>query len=202
MKYLLIILLSTLFFSKSDYVKDKYIITENGLTTGSNNDYVIINIDSLSASQLYTKSYNYIQEIMKNPSYSLKGNIQNEMLRYEVYDQKAFAFIFTKHSQQRMNISYTVELKFKDGKIKHQILALKIETPSYTPTKYSSGSPVPLIWKQERTKGLFKLNISRYFLWDENGELIQPLEKERLETYFNNELTSLDNYITKNRESW
>ena len=82
-------------------------------------DYVVINANG-TASELYSKTINWIKESYKNPDEVIKMTIENEKLRFQGYSKK-----FTCWGSVCSDASYTIEISFKDGKYKFDLISLK-----------------------------------------------------------------------------
>ncbi len=78
---------------------------------------IIIELEGLSASDIYEKSLNWIQETYKNPDKVLKAKIENKKIRLEGYSSNALNF--TKVVALNWGIEYTLEIAFKDGKYQY-----------------------------------------------------------------------------------
>lgn len=50
---------------------------------------IVIEIDSMNASELYNKALNWVQETYKNPDEVLKANIENEKIRIDRFATNA-----------------------------------------------------------------------------------------------------------------
>lgn len=109
----------------------KFEVTPNGLKDASNldNSHVVIEADGVSASELYNNAYRFIQENYKNPKEVIKGNVKGEYLKFDTY---APSFIVYNNSGAKIpiNATYTTELRFKDGKVRYEIVSLGMKGDS------------------------------------------------------------------------
>lgn len=74
---------------------------------------IIVRVDSMSASDIYQKAQNWVQETYKNPNKVLKANIKDEKIRVDGFVRKTF---YNKWGMRYdYNMCYSVEISFKDG---------------------------------------------------------------------------------------
>lgn len=169
--------------------QDEYfIVTPKGIRNGkdTSRSFITISIDS-SANYLYLSSVNYIQETFKNPDYVIKARIENEYLRYGVHEKNMLQFQIKKQTFP-INASYSVELKFKDGKLRVEFLDIKLV----------ASNDVPVYWVKTGSK---MMGWSRQHIYDTDGSIEHMDEKNRIEEYFNGEVKKIKDYILK-KEKW
>src|SRR5687768_16233697 len=101
----------------------KFVVTQAGIRSDVNPEEsaIVLEIDSLSASTLYKNAHAFIQERFKNPDKVIKAETENEYLRYEVYIPAFIQWHETKKRQYPMYANYTIELKFKDGRMRYEV---------------------------------------------------------------------------------
>ena len=75
---------------------------------------VVLTFDGLSASDIYSKSLEWVQETYNNPSEVLKANIKNKKIRIDGFKEKALSFRTVVLNE--WGVSYTLEISFKDEK--------------------------------------------------------------------------------------
>ena len=125
-----IILLFT-FLSCFQLIAQQYVVTPSGLRDAKDAEkqYVVIEIDGLSAKQLYDNSIKYINEKYKNPEEVLKGKTDGEYLKFDTYDPN---FIIYNNSSYKVPIkaNYTTELRFKEGRVRYEIKNLEMKAKS------------------------------------------------------------------------
>lgn len=90
-------------------------LTPNGV------EPIVVEVDSLTASEIYKKALNWVQETYKNPDEVLKANITDEKIRVDGFAKPAFIWT-TLGIKQYMNMDYTVEISFKDGKYRFEYI--------------------------------------------------------------------------------
>lgn len=116
MKNKLLLSIATLFCTISfaqDFPKLK--LTPNGV------EPIIVNTDSLKATDLFKNALNWVQETYKNPEEVLKAKIENEKIRIDGFAQNAWWYK-SLGMKQNYNMEYSVEISFKDGKYKFEYI--------------------------------------------------------------------------------
>jgi hypothetical protein len=102
----------------NDKIKaDNFEYTEIGL-----NDYVITEIEGMTKEEIYNKALNWVKETYKNPEVVLKMKIENEKLRIE-----AIAIDLLKVKGFSSNLSYIIEISFRDNKYRFELSSLLYE---------------------------------------------------------------------------
>lgn len=172
------LLLALSIFSKAVCQKD-FNYTKEGLTP----KFLVVEIDSLNASEIYNKTIDWIKETYKNPDKVIKAKFEDKKIRFNGFHESAMS---TKMLgiPSYSDVRYSIEISFKDNKFKFEPTKLE----SYTkPSEYVSGgwSSVPLntgswIYKKNgKPKGIFKSYPSQ------------------IENIFNNLKSSLEIYLLK-----
>ena len=155
----------------------KWNVQPNGLRDAVDitKTFVVITIENKAAKQLYEETLKYINKNYKNAKEVIKGNIENEYLKFVSYDPK-FTELKVGWNKIPWNTKYTVELNFKDGKVKYEIIELEI---------YNDGN-YPLS---------FQGSGMSFYIYKKNGELKMPDAKTNIEDYFNNKTKSLSDFL-------
>ena len=78
---------------------------------------IIVPVDSTPSNELYSNGLNWVQETYKNPSEVLKANIENTKIRVNGYSSDSW-YIKTLGMKQYFDLSYSIEITFKDDKYK------------------------------------------------------------------------------------
>lgn len=169
MKKILFVLITTL--SISTYSQDVFVYNESGLT-----DYVIINIDSLPQDVLFNKTINWIKDNYKNPDKVINAEIENTKLRFTGIQQNALNYIYL-GKNFHADVRYSIEIYFKDNKIKFDPISLEMYGPP--------NSSIDL--------------TSNKWLYKKNGKLKSILESypQDIEDVFNNLTASLNMFLLK-----
>jgi hypothetical protein len=152
--------------------QDKFTYEENGLT-----DYVIIKNDSLSQSELYSKTIDWIKDTYENPDEVIKTKFKNEKIRLSGLKIGAFVSSIwgvTHYS----NGKYSVEISFKEGRLKFD----------------------PIWLKEQSNYGYYDVDIdSNTWIFKKNGKAQQVYKKypENITSLFNDLTLSLNDYLLK-----
>jgi len=80
---------------------------------------IVVEVEGMSASEMYKNSIRWVQETFKNPDEVLKANIENEKIRIDGFAFNAWWFksLGTKLS---LDMEYTVSIDFKDGRYRFE----------------------------------------------------------------------------------
>ena len=158
----------------------EYEVTPNGLKDKSNieNAFLVIETPEKTTTELYKNAIKYVNEKYKNPDEVIKGKTENEYLRFETYVPQ-FTKVNNSGAKLDVSMKYTTELRFKDGKVRFEITALSITADNGGRSVEFSGS----IWKG-------------YPIYNKkNGDLRLPETKSEIETYFNNKVIEVKNFL-------
>lgn len=177
----LVVVFSTSIFSQNV----GFSVTRDGLRdiNDETKDYIVINVENATAKELYDRAVKYVQEVYKSPDNVIKGNTQGEYLRIHT-----FASDFMRYNNSGAKISidaeYYIELRFKDEKVRYEIvnLTMKGKNSSYE-VKFSGGL------------------MSGYVIYKNNGDLFKKEAKIDVENYFNGQVSSLLLYLDNNNKT-
>lgn len=179
MKQFLVVLfslISTLSFSQ------EFEVTPNGIKDklNPNNNFLVIEVENISANKLYENALKFVIETYKNPEFVIKGKIENEYLRF-VTKNNPFSF-YNKIGRMTANINYSIELRFKDGKVRYEIIELNM--PVAEPRNLTfKGS----IW-------------SGYPIFNDKGEIRLLEAKEKLEGSLNEQVILLKKFLIEPKQ--
>ena len=142
-----------------------------------------------TATELYDKAINWVNETYKNPEEVIKGKVDSDYLRLE-----GFTSNLTKSSTLGMtsyyDVRYTVKLNFKDDRFKYEITKMEYNQP---PSQYSAGGWFSLMannevgYKTANRKGKAKKDGVANF--------------NAIKSYFENLGISIKDYMQKNDAS-
>jgi hypothetical protein len=174
----------------SGAVGQKYSATPYGLRDASNleNPYLVLEVEGQTALQLFNNALKYVNEAYRNPEEVIKGKIEGEYLKFNTYS--VCCFYINRSSKIPLYAKYITELKFKDGKVRYEIIELEIEQPSVgTQFKFTSDS--------KKFYSIYR---------DENGvvTLLSEENKSAVEEFFNGQAGSLLAYLkaANKTEEW
>lgn len=171
------ILFITLLFLSAFTFAQKLSVTPNGLRDSADNEksFVVIPAEGKTSKQLYDDTVKYINKTYKSADDVIKGKTDGEYLKFVTY---APSILIMKNGFVKVpfNTKYTIELNFKDGKVKYEIIELEI----YNDAKYNL---------------YFTGSGMSFFIYNKKGELKRESEKASIEKYFNENLSSLTNSL-------
>ncbi|MRX40567.1 DUF4468 domain-containing protein [Flavobacterium sp. LC2016-23] len=169
-------LLYMLFLISSVSYAQTLSVTPDGLRNPNDPEktFVVLNLEGKTAKQLFDGSVKYITKNYQNPDKVIKGKIENEYIKFTTHIAD---FIIIKNSFAKVPITadYTVELNFKDGKVRYEVISLDM---------YDKSGRYKLHFKGE---GAF----SGYYIYNNKEELKKPEAKTALENYFNIKIENL-----------
>ena len=176
----------------------KLSVTANGLRDINNNEksYVVIHCEGKTALQLYDNALNYIKNTYKCPNDVIKGKKEGEYLRFIAH---VTDFISVKDDIDRIipiSANFLVELSFKEGKVKLEIIALEMPEKSICNITLFSVETLDAPSKYEKSKVIFSGEFKDgYYIFNTNGELKKPKIKEDIEKHFNTLISSISEYL-------
>ena len=173
-----LILIFSIAFSLQSFGQ-KYMVTPNGLRDESNTEktYLVLEANGFTANQLFDNAIKYVNEKYKNPEEVIKGKIDGEYLKFDTYVSD---FLLYNNSGVKIPIqaTYTTELRFKEGKVKYEIISLEMTAKTGNYHVLFSG-------------GL----LSGYIIYKKNGKLFKGETKTDIEDYFNWYVNDLLKYL-------
>ncbi|OEK06023.1 hypothetical protein A8C32_19545 [Flavivirga aquatica] len=177
-----ILTLSFLFLTCISFAQE-FEITPNGLKDKSNTDngFLVIKASDKKTDELYKNAIKYVNEKYKNPEKVIKGKTENEYLRFETYVGQLTK---VNNSGVKLDISatYTTELRFKDGKVRYEIIELDMTADNGGRNVYWKGS----IWKG-------------YPIFNKKDELRLEKTKTDLEKYFNAQVQIISDFLNEKK---
>ena len=168
------------------------VVTADGLrdSADAGKSFVVLKVDSASARLLYDNAKKYINKTYENPSDVIKAKVENEYVKFITHKSDITSL---KNGWATLHIDgdYTVELNFKDGKAKYEVVALDMYNPNGGYKLQFSGG----------------ISMSYYPIYNGSGELKHAEAKRGLEEYFNSEIQSILGYLngsigSPKKENW
>lgn len=157
----------------------QYTVTPNGLKNSNDNEksYLVLEVDGLSSKQLYDNAMRYIKQNYANPEEVLKGEIDGEYIKFDTYVEN---FLLYNNSGAKIPIEakYTTELKFKDSKVRYEIIFLDM---------YYYNVSLNTTTKVLYSGGLF----DGYIIYKKNGKLFKEETKLDIEKHFNSQANDI-----------
>tara|TARA_R100000655_G_scaffold50419_1_gene88020 strand:- start:1710 stop:2270 length:561 start_codon:yes stop_codon:yes gene_type:complete len=158
----------------------KFTITPDGLKDFYNqeNNYLVLEIEDKSAETLYQSAKRYILETYKNPKEVLKADVENDFIRFTTYAPNV-AEVNNVGAKFPVNGTYSTELRFKDNRVKFDILDLTLNVENgYSATLEYQGST----W-------------SGFVFFNKKGKVSQGEAKSQLEQHFSNRIEQLKSFL-------
>ena len=182
------------FLSSLQLIAQQYVVTPSGLRNAKNleKEYVVIEVEGVSAKQLYENSIKYIIENYKNPEKALKAATEGEFLKFHTNKSSFESLNFIIHTDSSGEVpiwpNYTTELRFKEGRVRYEIKKLGMAAPP--PFFGAKFSPHQNYASPE--------NITVY---NKNGKLSREKAKVDIESYFNNTVSRLSKFLSGEDDS-
>lgn len=156
----------------------KLVVTPDGLRDANDNEktFVVLNAEGKTAKQLYDNAINYINKNYKSPDDVIKGKTEGEYLKFVTHVSK-FLLVITARAKILIDADYTLELNFKDGNVKFEVISLDM----YNTAGYK------VLFAGSTRKG--------YLIYNKKGELKRPDIKTEIENYFNSKINSLTEFL-------
>jgi hypothetical protein len=182
------LILLTLIFTSVNMFGQTLNVTPDGLkdTNDSQKTFVVINCEGKTAKELYENSLKYINKNYKSPEDVIKGKTENEYLKFITHSPN---FLIVKNSGAKIIIdaNYTIELYFKDGKVKFEIIELDMHAPNGGYKVVFTGGP-----------------FDGYPIYNKKGELKRPETKTEIETFFNAQINLIAEFLkgSANQDNW
>jgi hypothetical protein len=170
MKMFLLLFLSFSMGALSGYSQPKFTLTPLGFVNedDSAKTYIVIEIPGKSKQELYKAVQVYLNRVYVSPK-DVMSTVEPESISANGFAQNAVR----RNKMHAFDMDYTVNLEFKDGKI-------KIEGPSFRLRNVFNGK-IQKLWLV-RNNDLTGEDLG---IWNEAFKLKSELAKEDLEEYFN-----------------
>lgn len=191
-----IILLSMIAFSALSYAQS-LVVTPLGLRDANDNEktFVVINAEGKTAKELYYDAIKYINRNYKSPNDVIKGKIEGEYLRFishasSIISVKFYPKKFPKQRAIRYPLDCTVELNFKDGKVKYEITNWKADADG--------------LFELQLIENQGLLMVINPGIYSKKGEVVNDIAKYQIETYFNSQIKALSEELNgkSNNDNW
>lgn len=169
--FLLMLLISFVSYSQDSQFK----FTKDGLT-----DYIVVACEGKSHNEIYKKTLDWISINSNNPKEVVKSSIENEYVRFEgsspemIVHHSLLKYVYTG--------KYTIEISFKDGRFKFDVIALGYYHPD---SDISPGRDIDVL----------KGPMSEYFKKDGNIRSKYKDYPKNIEGKFNALAESLKDFI-------
>ena len=160
-----------------------FTVTPNGFISEKKEQFVIIEIPDQKQEVLYKNVLNALSTMYSNPKEAL-SLVEGQTITITAYetdviiDKVKLSPIQIGLSTLKYDLSYTISIQFKDGKIRYNSPAF--ECRRWTKNAYDQGrvsgwTTLPLV----KTKGV------KWAIFDKNGKIISPDAYDGLNKHFN-----------------
>lgn len=190
--------------SSTTYAQDKFHITPTGLTPQNNQDYIVISVDGATAGEIVSAIKVGIKS--KNPSSALKFEepVDNTIIISE------FIPGFTKTdktagSAYLLDLSYSITLNIKDGKIKFNVPVFQIASnQQYDGQTVITNKGVQFVMSMgiKGKPDIWNDREKKLFIYNDKDKLIEVSTKEKLENLFNSYIELLTSVYNNNSDNW
>lgn len=103
-------------------------------------DFIVVNVESKSATEIYKKVIEWIKVTYKNPDKVILSTIENEYVRFEGSSSAVYPVNVPLMGKSYQDTKYQIEISIKDGKYKFDIIGME----NYiSPSQYSRGGWTP-----------------------------------------------------------
>lgn len=162
-------------------------------------DFIVVNVESKSATEIYKKVVEWIKVTYKNPDKVILSTIENEYVRFEGSSSAVYPVNVPLMGKSYQDTKYQIEISIKDGKYKFDLIGME----NYiSPSQYSRGGWTP--------NTLFDKNVDKEyldkFIYKKDGTLRSYYKYiNDVPVYFNDLNKSLVESITatvKKNDSW
>lgn len=162
-------------------------------------DFIVVNVENKSATEIYKKVIEWIKVTYKNPDKVILSTIENEYVRFEGSSSAVYSVGAILGGKFYFDTKYQIEISIKEGKYKFDLLGME----NYiSPSQYARGGWTP--------NTLFNKNVDKEyldkFIYKKDGTL-RGYYRYIMETpvYFNDLNKSLLESISatvKKSDSW
>jgi hypothetical protein len=103
-------------------------------------DFVVTNVESKSATEIYKKVIEWIKVTYKNPDKVILSTIENEYVRFEGSSSAVYPVNVPLMGKSYLETKYQIEISIKEGKYKFDVIGME---NYYSPSQYSRGGWTP-----------------------------------------------------------
>lgn len=114
-------------------------------------DYVVYNVPDLKASDLYTKTLNWISSTFPNGDKAIVSKLENEMIKLK--SQSRFAEKKVGKSTSANVVEYTIEIQFQDAKYRMKFIQDEFNV--------DSGGQILKVEEKDKILKFFKVDYEK-----------------------------------------
>lgn len=115
-----IILSAMLFLSGLSFGQSptKFELIDSGMTS-----FVVTEVDNKSASEIFSKTIDWINKTYKTPKDVIEGNVKDNYIRFQGVKKQLSCFLLL-GNKMCQDSKYSIEINIKDGKYKFTVIEL------------------------------------------------------------------------------
>lgn len=165
----------------------QFTLTPKGLVNSkdSTQNYLVLNFDGKDKAALYNSVLSYVNKTYNSPKF-VTDKVENTSINIKAESGLIASYKISTLNYAKMSFSYIVNIDFKDGKIKFEVIDFK-----YT----NSGSSALGFKLVGKNSGM------RWGIWDDSLTLKHEWLKIGTEKFFNDYVNDLNNAV-KNQDNW
>lgn len=103
-------------------------------------DFIVVNVESKSATEIYKKVIEWIKVTYKNPDKVILSTIENEYVRFEGSSSAVYPVNVPLMGKSYLESKYQIEISIKEGKYKFDVIGMENYN---SPSQYSRGGWIP-----------------------------------------------------------
>ncbi len=103
--------------------QEQFVFNKDGMSP----EYMVVNVDSLNASELYDRTIKWIKQTYVNPDESINTTIENEMVRFTGVESPCLKTTIM-GMPFYYSARYSASISFKDNKYKFELKSLEVKS--------------------------------------------------------------------------
>lgn len=166
--------------------------TMNGLTTENGDAFYVVNIQGKNAEEIFNSVKTYIVSTFRNPD-AVSNEIKNQTINlHGIYPEviPVLKWAYTHYADVDMNLI----MHFKDEKIRFDI-------PSINQMKIRSLHSETIPYHKLLFSGNGGVLLGEHYMYNKKGKVTNQMAIEGLETFINNTISSIIEYVKGNTDS-
>mgnify|MGYP004685380023 CR=1 FL=1 len=166
-------------------LKAQFVITPNGLSTEDNKDYIVITVEGKDKDTLYQEVLKYITKTYVSAK-DVVSPVEGEMISINGIFQ-------VKEVLVNYDVNYTINLEFRDGRIKYSLPQINYMIGYYDSKEYQ-------LTYNTSNGGLGSVVLVG--IYNKKGKVKRKGAKTTIEVFFNDSFNSLQDYLSSTEEDW
>ncbi len=169
------------------FVNAQLVLTPQGFvsTNDTSKNYIVVSFDSVGQKALFDRALLYLNTIYVSPK-DVLSLVDSTSITINGLSKGAIP----RNNQHVFDLNYSINIQFKQGKIRVNAPAVKLTT-----TVYSNFQTLYIVANNS-------LDGRRLGIWNEKGKLVSERAKIELETFFNKYIDDMVKGINSNSTDW